>query len=41
MPKMQYFSNKFSKIAKLQFQKSPSPLTFDISDLKFGNFTKL
>jgi len=41
MSKMQYFSNKFSKIAKLQNQKLPSLfLIFNIGDLKFRDLAK-
>jgi len=43
MPKMHYFSNKFSKIAKqvTNFQKfSKSPLIFNFGNLKLRNVAK-
>jgi len=41
MSKMHYFSNKFSKIAKRWGLSAPSPLTFDVGDLKLRDLTKL
>jgi len=39
MPKMHYFSNKFSKIAKRWGLSLPVP--FNISDLKLSDLAKL
>jgi len=42
MPKMHYFSNKFSKIAKRWVLTAPQrPLIFNIGDLKLRDLTKL
>jgi len=40
MPKMHYFSNKFSKIAKRWGFCTPRPLIFDFSDLKLRDVAK-
>jgi len=41
MPKMHYFSNKFSKIAKRWDSPPPASLIFNIGDLKSRDLTKL
>jgi len=43
MPKMHYFSNKFSKIAKRYIGafRPQRPLTFNICDMKFRDLVKL
>jgi len=40
MSKMQYFSNKFSKIAKRPSESPQHLLIFNIGDLKFRDLAK-
>jgi len=41
MPKMHYFSNKFSKIAKRWGLSATAPLIFGFGDLKLRDVAKL